>query len=88
MAWTKNILNGAVILRTLIGIFNQQANTGAGGDAVEHAGKDFHLIRLTTLRGVTRGSRTTSVEIVLQISFCQRNTRRNTINDTAERQPV
>ena len=88
MARTEQIFDRAVILRTLIGVLNQQPDTGPGGDAFEDAGEDFDLIRLATLRGVTRGARATTIEVVLQIGFGQRNARRHTINDAAKRQAV
>ncbi len=65
-------LDRAVILRTLIGVLNQQTDTGPGGNAFEDAGEDFDLIRLATLRGVTRGTRATTIEVVLQVGFGQR----------------
>ena len=66
---TENVLNGAVVLRTLVGILNQQANAGPGGHALEYAGEDLHLVRLAALGGIARGSRTTAIEIVLEIGF-------------------
>ena len=52
MPWTENVFNRAIVLRTLIGILNQQTNAGPGRHAFEYAGEDLHLIRFTTLRGV------------------------------------
>src|SRR5699024_1049105 len=88
MAWTENVFNCAVILRTLVSVFDQQTNAGAGSNAFKNTGENFDLIRLTTLGGIARCPRATTVEIVLQVRFRQRNTRRNTIDDAAERQPV
>ena len=88
MTGTKQIFNRAVVLRTLVGIFNQQADRGAGGDALENAGQNFHLIRLAALRGIARGAGTAAVEIVLDIRFGQRNARRHAVNDAAQRETV
>ncbi|MNT95914.1 hypothetical protein D3C72_2378890 [compost metagenome] len=65
MTGAENIFNRAVILRTLVGIFNQQADTGARSAPFKDAGEDFDLVWLATLRGVTRGARTATVKVVL-----------------------
>ena len=88
VARTEQIFDRAVILRTLIGVLNQQTDTGPGGNAFEDAGEDFDLIRLATLRGVTRGTRATTIEVVLQVGFGQRDARRHAVNDAAQRQTV
>ncbi|ABU76158.1 hypothetical protein ESA_00888 [Cronobacter sakazakii ATCC BAA-894] len=88
VSWTEHIFNRAVILGALIGIFNQQADAGAGGHALKHAGENFHLIRLAALRGVTGSAWAAAVEIVLQVGFAQRNARRHAVNDAAERQTM
>ncbi|CNU74083.1 Uncharacterised protein [Salmonella enterica subsp. enterica serovar Bovismorbificans] len=66
---TKNIFNRAVVLRALIGVFNQQANAGAGRHAIKHAGENFYLIRFAALGSIARGAGAASVEIVLQIGL-------------------
>ena len=88
MAWTENVLNRTIILRTLVGIFDQQANAGAGSNAFKNTGENFDLIRLAALGGIARCPRATTVEVMLQVRFRQRNAWRNTIDDAAERQPV
>ena len=88
MSRTENVLNGAVVLRTLVGILNQQANAGPGGHALEYAGEDLHLVRLAALGGIARGSRTTAIEIVLEIGFGKRNAWRHAVNDAAQRQAM
>ena len=65
VARTEDVFDGAVVLGALIGVFNQQTNAGAGGAAFKDAGENFDLVRLATLRGVARGARTTTVEVVL-----------------------
>ena len=88
MAWTENVFNGAVILRTLVGIFDQQANAGTSSNTFKNTGEYFDLIRLAALGGIARCPRATPVEVMLQVRFRQRDAWRNTINDAAERQPV
>ena len=85
MAGTKQIFDGAVILRALIGVFNQQPDAGAGSDAFKHAGQNAHPIRLAALSGIARGARTAPVEIVLQIRFGERHARRHAVDNTAQR---
>lgn len=41
VARTEQIFDRAVILRTLIGVLNQQTDTGPGGNAFEDAGEDL-----------------------------------------------
>ena len=84
MAWAEHIFNCAVILRTLVGIFNHQADTGTGGDPLKHARQNAHLIRFTALSGVARGTWPTSVEIQLNISLGDRNARWNTVYNTSQ----
>ena len=88
MARTENVLNRTIILRTLIGIFDQQTNAGAGSNTFKNTGENFDLIWLTTLCGIARCPRATTIKVMLQVRFRQRNARRNTIDDAAERQPV
>ena len=42
----------AVILAALVLVADQQGDRGAGGLALEHAGKDFHRIRFAALGDV------------------------------------
>lgn len=51
---TENVLNRTIILRTLIGIFDQQTNAGAGSNTFKNTGENFDLIWLTTLGGIAR----------------------------------
>ena len=53
MTWTENVLNRTIILRTLVGIFDQQSDAGAGSNAFKNTGENFDLIRLTALGGIT-----------------------------------
>ena len=69
VARAENVFNRAVILRTLIGILNQQTNAGPGSHPLEYAGEDFNLVRFAALGSIARCSRTSAIEIVLQIGF-------------------
>ena len=88
MPRTEHVFDGAVVLRALIGVLNDQTDAGAGSHAFEYAGENAHLIRFATLGGVTRGARTTAVQIVLQIGFGERNAGRHAVDDTTQRHPV
>ena len=81
MAGTKGVGDIAVIFGALINVLDHQADGGAGGFALEHAGENFYLIRFAALGGVTRGAGATSIQILLDIRFVQLNTRRATINN-------
>jgi len=77
------ILDVAVILGSLIGIFNHQTNGGAGGHALEHTGHDFHFIRFATLRSKAVLTRFAFIQKALNIAFTERNARRHAVHNTA-----
>jgi len=68
--------------------FYHQPNAGAGGHTFKHAGKNTYLIRFATLSGIARGAWTATVQVVLQIGFGKRDTRRYTVYDTSQRHTV
>ena len=70
MAWAENIFNCAVILRTLISVFDQQTDAGAGSNTFKNTGENFDLIRFAALGGIARCPRATTVEVMLQVRFC------------------
>ena len=69
MARAIGLRDVAIILRTLVDIFDHQADRCAGGLALEGAGKDADLIGLLPLRRVTRLAGTALVEIGLDVSL-------------------
>lgn len=73
MAQAENVFNCAVILRALVSVFDQQANAGASSNAFKNTGENFDLIRLAALGGIARCPVATTVEVMLQVRFRQRN---------------
>src|SRR5690606_5041578 len=55
-----------VVLAALVGVFDQQADRGAGGLALEHAGQDLHCIRFATLGGIAAGAGLAAIQFALQ----------------------
>jgi len=83
VAWAKGVCDGAVILTACIRIANQQGNRRTGRFALVDARQNFDLIRLLALRHMTRGARTTTIEIDLDIGFSQRQSWWATVDHTA-----
>ncbi len=63
MSRTKNIFNRAVVLRALIGVFNQQANAGAGRHAIKQCRREFLPDPVRGAGREARGAGAASVEI-------------------------
>ena len=70
-----------VILRTRVGVLDQQPNRRAGGLAVEYTGKNFNFVGLAPLRGMARLTGLAAVEIGLNIGFGKRHAGRATVDD-------
>ena len=88
MAGTEAIHNPAIVLRSLIGIQNQQPDRRAGRPALEHAGKDLHLVGFPSLGRVPRLAGFAAVQVdaagpVGRVPFPA-----GTIDDTTQRRPV
>src|SRR5439155_13515965 len=88
------VLDIRIVLRALVGVFDDQCDRRAGGDGLsgrlvtENAGEDFHLVRFAPLRGEARLARTALIEKRLDVGEGERNTRRATIHHAAECDPV
>src|SRR5690606_15555440 len=85
----------AIILRPLVDIFDHHRHGSAGRDQdflviriADDPGQDPDLVRLAPLGDEPRLSRTSSVEIVLDIRKLEADTGRAAINDAAQRRPV
>ncbi len=88
MARAELVFDLAIILGTLINVFDQKPDRGAGGFAFEHARKDFDLIRFAALGGKARLTGFAFFEIILNIGLGQLKQGRHTINDTANGRAV
>ena len=88
MTRAELLLDIAVVLGTLIGVFDQQANGRTRGLALEDAGENFHRIGLAPGSGEFRGARFAAVEIALEITLLQLDARRAAVNHAAQGQAV
>ena len=83
MAGAELLGDGAVVFAALVGVANQQGDGGAGGFALEDAGKDFHAIGFAALGNVTAGAGFTAVEIGLDVVCAKRQAGRAAVDDAA-----
>ena len=88
MARTETVHDLRIVLRTLIGILDQQRDGRAGGVSLEHAGQDFHGVVLAPLGDVARLPRLAPIEVRLDIGLGQRQPRRTTVDDRHVGRPV
>ena len=84
----KRVCDIAVVLAARIDVANQQRDRRAGGRALEYAGEDFDRIGFLTLSDVARSAGTPAIEIVLNVRFAERQTRRATVDHATDRGPV
>jgi hypothetical protein len=83
MARPKLLGDVAVVLGALVLVEDHQADGGTSGLALEDPGEDLHLVGLATLGGVARLTRTTTIEIGLNVRLAQLETWRTAVNDAA-----
>ena len=88
VARPEPILDLFVVVRALVGVFDQQADRCAGGDALEHARQDAHAVRFTTLAGVSGGARAATFDVTLDVFFREGQSGRTAVDDAAERRTV
>src|SRR3546814_12741001 len=88
MARAIGFRDRAIILRPLVDILDHQADRGAGRLALEHTGKNAHLIGFLPLRRMARLAATALVEIGLVVGCGQRPPRRATVDARAARAPA
>ena len=77
-----------VILGALVGVLDHQADRGSGGLALKHAGENLHLICLAALGGIARGAGLAPVQLQLDVFRADFQSRRATIDDTAQGRTV
>ena len=94
MAGAEFVADIAIILGTLIGVFDHQRNRRAGraqtvGSLVlEDAGEDFDLVGLAALGGIARLAGLAAVEIALDHFGADRQIGGHTIDDDTERRSM
>jgi hypothetical protein len=88
MAWTELVLDIAVIMRTLIGVFDQQADRRAGRFAFEDAGKYSHPVCFIALCSMARPARSAPLEVLLYVRLCQFESRRTAVDNATHSRAV
>ena len=83
MAGAKGFQDVAVVLAALVGVFDQQANGGAGGLAFINARQNLDRIRLIALSHELGGARPPAVQVGLNIGLAQAHARRAAVNHAA-----
>ncbi len=77
-----------IVLGTLVGVVDDQADRGARGAALEGPGQDLHLVGLAALGGMARGAGLAPVQVALQVLGGQFQARRTAVHDAAQGRPV
>ena len=94
MAGAIGLRDFGIVLGTLIHILDHQADRRSRGSRpvgpviFKYAGEDFHLVGLSPLGGVPRGTRLAAIQIALQIGLGQRHAGRTAIDDATDRGSV
>jgi hypothetical protein len=88
------VLDFGIVLGALVDIVDDERNRRPGRHLLtgrfidEHAGEDFHLVRLAPLRSEARLARPPFVEIGLDVGLSQRDAGRAAVDHTTDRDPV
>ncbi len=88
MAGAEPIGDVAVVLRALVGVFDQQLDRGPGRHPVEDAAHDPDEVLLAPLRRKPRLAGLALVEPALDVGLGERQARRHAVDDDADRRPV
>src|SRR5262249_49410382 len=88
VAGPELVLDGGVVLGTLVLVLDQKADRRPRRLALEQARQDLHLIRLAPLRREARLPGPAAVEPGLDVGFAQREARRHAVDDAADRRPM
>src|SRR6266571_6931796 len=81
VAGPEGVGERAVILAALVLVPDEKADRGAGGPALENAGKNLDAVGLLALRHVARATRFPPVEFLLDVAFRELQTRRAAVDD-------
>jgi hypothetical protein len=88
MTGTEGLQDVAVVLAALVGVLDQQANRGAGGQALVHARDNLHRIGLVALGDEFAGAGAAAVQVGLDIGLAQRQARRAAVDHAANGRAV
>jgi len=88
------VLDVGIVLGALVDVVDHERDGRPGRDLFagrfidEHAGEDFHLVRLAPLRGETRLARPPLVEVGLDVGLGQRDAGRAAVDHAPDRDAV
>ena len=77
-----------VVLAARVGVADQQGDRRAGRAAFVDAAQDLDGIGLVPLRRVARAAGGAALEILREVVFGDRDSRRTAVDDAADRRPV
>jgi hypothetical protein len=83
MPRTKRLRDVVVILAASVRVANQEPDGRSCCIPLKHTGQDFNLIRLLSLRNMTRSAGTAPIKLKLYILFAQGEPRRASIDHAA-----
>lgn len=88
MAGAVFVFNFGIILRTRVGILDEQADGRAQRPALENAGEYLDPVFFLPLGGEAVLPRLAAVEVMLDIGFGERQARRHAVDDAADGRAV
>ena len=84
MTRTENFRQRRIVFALLIGVADEQGYGSAGGNALQHPGKDLHLISLFSSGGQSGLTGAAAVEFMLDKLRIHRQTGGDAIDDCAQ----
>src|SRR4051812_14826055 len=88
MTRPEPILDLLVVTRTRIGVFDEEADGGAGAPSFEHSRQDPDDVALLSLADELRRAGAPAIHVRLQVGFAQLEARRTSVDDAAERRSM
>src|SRR5690606_10366061 len=88
VAWTIGLGDLRIVLRSLVGVLDHQADRSAGRLAFERARQDLDQVRLAPLGGELAGPRLARIEKRLDRLFADRQSRRTPVHHRPQRRPM
>ena len=88
MAGTKRVGDVRVVLAARVDVADEKRDRRPRRAALEHAGENFHGVRLAPLRDVARRPGTAAIELLLDVALRERQAGRTAVDHAADRRTV
>ena len=88
VAGAESILDLVVVVRALVLVLDLEPDRSPGRAPLEDARENPHPVRLTPLARKTRGARTATLDVALDVVLVELQPRRATVHDAAQRRAV